>query len=250
MTSAPQYPVESVANALRILMMLGTEHDLRSSEVARRLGVAPSTGHRLLSMLQYFELAEQDERTKGYSAGPALLELSLQVIDTANLSGRARRLLDDLADRAEETVSLGILRGAEALVVNSVESPRAVRVGSLVGARYPAHLAAIGRALLAELPMSRLEELYPPAKGQSLSIPRASDLVAELESVREHGYALNVGETGDEVGAIAVPVRDQASWAHTALALSMPLSRFRKSRIPELLPLLNQTARALGVHAR
>jgi DNA-binding IclR family transcriptional regulator len=244
----PQYPIESVRNALRVLMMLGVEQDLRTVDISRRLGVAPSTGHRLISMLQYFELAEQDKRTKGYHAGPALIDLSLRVIETANPSARALRLLDDLAERSQETVTLGVLRGSDVLIVNTVESPRAVRVGSLAGARYPAHLAAIGKVLLAELPDERVDELFPRAA--SGDRPSAASVRRDLRAVQARGYATNAGDTGDEVGAIAVPVPDPVGWAGTSLGLSMPLSRFRKAKITELVRMLQETAVALVAQRR
>jgi DNA-binding IclR family transcriptional regulator len=241
---APQYPIESVGNALRVLMMLGVEQDLRTTEIARRLSVAPSTAHRLISMLQYFELAEQDERTKGYHAGPALVDLGMRVIEATNPAGRALRLLDELAERSQETVTLGVLRGTDVLVVNTVESPRSVRVGSLVGARYPAHLAAIGKALLAELSDDMLASLYP--RTATTELPSTASIRREVRTIRAQRYATNVGDTGDDVGAIAVAVPDGRGGARTSLGLSMPLTRYRKAKVAPLVSMLQDTAARLG----
>jgi IclR helix-turn-helix domain len=48
---APQYPIGSVDNALKLLLLLGERPEIRLSEATRYLGVAPSTAHRLLAML-------------------------------------------------------------------------------------------------------------------------------------------------------------------------------------------------------
>jgi hypothetical protein len=48
----PQYPIESVDNALKVLLLLGERSELRLTEVSEYLGVASSTAHRLLAMLQ------------------------------------------------------------------------------------------------------------------------------------------------------------------------------------------------------
>ena len=48
---SPQYPIESVDNALRVLLLLGEQPKLRLTDVSRYLGVASSTAHRLLAML-------------------------------------------------------------------------------------------------------------------------------------------------------------------------------------------------------
>src|SRR5258708_6972318 len=50
---APHYPIESVDNALKLLLLLGEQPQIRLSEATRYLGVASSTAHRLLAMLTY-----------------------------------------------------------------------------------------------------------------------------------------------------------------------------------------------------
>lgn len=67
----PQYRLESVDNALQILMLLVTRTEIRLTDVSVHLGVASSTAHRLLAMLQYRGLIRQDPRTKAYQAGQA-----------------------------------------------------------------------------------------------------------------------------------------------------------------------------------
>ena len=50
-TGVPQYPIESVDNALKVLLLLGERNELRLTDVAEYLHVATSTAHRLLAML-------------------------------------------------------------------------------------------------------------------------------------------------------------------------------------------------------
>ena len=66
--SVPQYPIESVDNALKVLLLLGEEPKLRLTDVSRYLGVASSTAHRLLAMLQYRGFVRQDAATRLVSA--------------------------------------------------------------------------------------------------------------------------------------------------------------------------------------
>ncbi|MCX4908974.1 helix-turn-helix domain-containing protein [Streptomyces sp. NBC_00878] len=56
--SAP-YPITSVDHALHLATLLQQEGPLRVSDAAERLGVSPSTAHRLLAMLVYRGFAEQ-----------------------------------------------------------------------------------------------------------------------------------------------------------------------------------------------
>ncbi|MBN9179024.1 MAG: helix-turn-helix domain-containing protein, partial [Microbacterium sp.] len=63
---APQYPIESVDNALRLLILLGERTEVRLTDVSAELGVASSTAHRILAMLIWRGFARQDPRTKTY----------------------------------------------------------------------------------------------------------------------------------------------------------------------------------------
>src|SRR5947208_17058840 len=77
---APQYPIESVDNALRILLLLGERSELRLTEVAEFLGVASSTAHRLLAMLQYRGFIRQEARSKAYRPGTALTGVAFSIL--------------------------------------------------------------------------------------------------------------------------------------------------------------------------
>ena len=76
----PAYPIESVDNALQLLLLFREQSTLRVADASRTLGVAPSTAHRLISMLQYHGFVQQDPRSKAYRAGTALAQIGLAVV--------------------------------------------------------------------------------------------------------------------------------------------------------------------------
>ena len=53
MQNEPAYRLASVDHALQLALALRQDGPLRTVDAARRLGVAPSTAHRLLAMLVY-----------------------------------------------------------------------------------------------------------------------------------------------------------------------------------------------------
>src|SRR3984957_17438650 len=69
---APQYPIESVDNALKILLLLGERSELRLTDVAEYLNVATSTAHRLLATLQYRGFLRQEPPTRAHRPGTPL----------------------------------------------------------------------------------------------------------------------------------------------------------------------------------
>src|ERR1700722_20774872 len=76
----PQYPIESVDNALKVLLLLGERNELPLPDVAEYLHVATSTAHRLLAMLQYRGFMRQDPRTRVYLPGTALTGVAFSIL--------------------------------------------------------------------------------------------------------------------------------------------------------------------------
>lgn len=235
--TAPNYPIGSVDSALRLLLLLSERKRLRVAEVSREIRVARSTAHRLIKMLEYYGIVRQDPDSKAYMAGPVLLRMGLQVVRDLDIRGVALPLLEALVEETGETVNLMVLQGNEVLCLDSLESPRSLRVGSRTGRVMPAYASASGRALLAEMPAERLRELYPQARLPRLhpsTIASVRQLRDELEATRERGYALQRGEIEPDVSAISAAVRDPRGEANFAVTVAVPDSRLAEADVPRI----------------
>ena len=151
-------------------------------------------------------------------------------------------MMEELAKETGETIHLGVLEGDQVRYVDAVESERALRVVARTGTLVPAHCTSLGKALLALLPDQQVTELYPvsaepfPANTER-SITTQAKLMKEVLRARARGYAVNAGETEDDVGSVAVAFRDFAG-RPAAIAVAAPSSRLsaqRVSRIGELM---------------
>ncbi|MEU7003683.1 IclR family transcriptional regulator [Nonomuraea sp. NPDC046570] len=234
----PAYPIASVDNALRLLGMFREHERVRLSDAKDYLGVAHSTAHRLMAMLAYHGFVRQEQDSRGYVVGPALLEIGLAAIGNMDVRALARPLLEELASAFGETVHLVTLEGAAVRYLDAVESPRALRVAARTGSTFAAHCTASGKALLAQLDDRRLAVLFPagaalPAQ-TPLSIAGWPELREELRLIRERGYAVNRGESDEGVASVAVAVPASAHLPPTAIAVSAPLSRLPEERIAEI----------------
>jgi DNA-binding IclR family transcriptional regulator len=243
-SNPPAYPIESVDNALRLLLMFREHTSVRVADASRSLGVAQSTAHRLMAMLQYHGFVEQDLDSKAYRAGSALAEIGLAVVRDMDVRALARPIVEGLVRDLDETVHLGALDGTELVFLDSVETTRMVRVGSRMGYRLPAHLTATGRAILAFLPRERLLALYPSAivaGGLGRADMKRKALFDLLADVAAVGYAVAVGEVEDEVGTIAMPIVTTEGIAPAAaIGVSAPVSRFTDHTVEQVLPLLRR----------
>jgi DNA-binding IclR family transcriptional regulator len=229
--ATPQYPIESVDNALRVLLLLGERPTLRLTDVSQYLGVASSTAHRLLAMLQYRGFVRQDVPTRTYVPGPTLDGLAFGVLRRLDVRTRARPVLEKLNVEVQETVHLGRLEGSDVHFIDSLESSRALRVGGRLGRSMPAHCTSNGKAMLATLSEAELLALYPHEELRQLtphSVGTRTRLLEVLEEVRVQGFASSEEESEEGVSSVAValPARHTPRLAVTA---SAPQSRLSES---------------------
>jgi len=233
----PRYPIESVDNALRLLLAFQDRKEIGVTEASQLLGVAPSTAHRLLRMLQYRSLVEQDSARGTYLPGPALLEVGLAVVKGLDIRARARPALERIVSETEETAQLAFLQGCDILFLDCVESPKALRAGSRVGVTLPAECTAAGKAMLALLSREQLRSLYPNGRLRTLtehSLRTLEQLERDLELTRRRGYAVNDVESEPGLRAVAVVLGGESPQRSAAITLAGPVERLPEERIPGL----------------
>lgn len=237
-SSPPSYPIASVDNVLRLLLLLREQSRIRLLDASAYLGVAHSTAHRLLAMLAYHGFVRQEPGQRTYVAGPALVEVGLAVVRSMDLRSLARPMLQELADTFDETVHLSHLEGTLVRYLDAIESAKALRVASRTGTTLFATCTASGKAMLAQLTDHEVDELFPPDEDLPVSTERSitarAQLIAELAGVRERGYAINDQESEQGVVSVAAAVPQQPGVIAGALSVSAPISRIDETRIAKI----------------
>ncbi|HET9078729.1 MAG TPA: IclR family transcriptional regulator [Acidimicrobiales bacterium] len=229
----PNYPIESVDNALRLLIMVAEQKQIRVSEASSELGIAISTAHRLLAMLSHHDFVVQDSESKVYKAGPVLLRIGLAAAKNHDVRAILHPFAEDLRDETGETVHVAVLQGNEVLFVDCVESPNALRVASRVGSRMYAHCTSIGKAWLAFESEDFIRGLYTSPRLPALtpsSITSRAALIKELAEVRGKGYSHNENESELGVGSVSSAVLDHGGKPLAAMSVSVPLVRMPANR--------------------
>lgn len=239
----PAYPLESVDNALSLLLLLRERHELRVADAAAYLGVARSTAHRLLSALRHRGFVTQDSR-RIYRPGRVFFDVGLSVVQAVDVRRVARGHLAALNEELGETVHLMTLEGNGVRFLDGIEGRQVLRVGTRTGMLLPAHATSGGKALLAELSVEELLALYPrgvPAVANS-RIATFGDLRRELVATRRRGYGSNVEESDRGISAVGVCVRDRTGRAVAAVATAIPSARFQPAQAAEYAGILRRTA--------
>ena len=134
---------------------------------------------RLLMVLEGHRFVQKNAESGLYRLGLKLFELGSKAVAQFDLTERAQPHLERMVSRTGETAYLGVLDGGEALVLERVESSRAVRVPTSVGWRHPAHSTAVGKVLLAFTPESKLTAVLGKGRLQGYT-PKTITSVARL----------------------------------------------------------------------
>jgi DNA-binding IclR family transcriptional regulator len=245
-TRSAKHPIGAVENALRLLVLLRDRSWISVSEASEELGVSRSTAHRLLSTLLAYGLVQQDPGTRAYRGGPMLIELARSAANPEDLVTILHPFVDRVQAALDETTHLIMLEGRNCRFVDSVECKQSLRTTARIGVAYPAHVVSGGKVLLAELSPEQLRELFPEPRLSPLNdrgLRTREELFAELEQIREQGYATSFGQSEMGINAVAMAVRSGVGTAVGAIAVSAPEQRLPASRVPELVHELRNATR-------
>lgn len=249
--------LSSVATAMRLLKAFSEQEvEIGISDLAKRLGVAKSTVHRLAVTLVSEGMLEQNPESGKYRLGLALFRLGALVRHRMDVSIEARHLLRELREKANETVHLAVLDGSEIMYVYNLESTQAIRMRSDIGVRKPAYCTAEGQVMLAFQPPEVTDRVIraglPARTPQTITDPAA--LRKALDNVRQRGCAIEDEESEIGMRCIAAPIRDDSGAVIAAIGLAGPVSRLTKKALASFIPHVIETSAAisarLGFRAR
>jgi DNA-binding IclR family transcriptional regulator len=213
--------IQSIDRAARILNALASgARRLGVSELAQRLDLAPGTVHGLLQALQAHGFVEQDRNSGKYQLGAGLLQLGTSYLDLNELRARSLVHAERLAARGDAAVRVGVMHGASVIVVHHVFRPDETLQILEVGAQLPIHASALGKAILAYLPASVVDDLtaepLPKLTSRTLS---ARELRAQFEAIRERGVARERDEAILGEASVAAPIFDHSGHAVGAVGV-------------------------------
>ncbi len=216
-----QGPVERAVGVLDVLA--GASADLGNNEIARSLGVHPSTVSRLLKTLVDAGLVRRVPTSGRFQLGPRLVELGNAALARIDLRQLARPHLLALTAATGETATLSVPDGETTITVDFVQSPSSVRSVAVIGRPSIPHATAVGKVFLAYgpgLPAGSLASYTPR------TVTDRARLGVELEQIKGRGWAQAVGEREPDLNAVAAPVLDAAGTLVGLLGVQGPAARF------------------------
>jgi DNA-binding IclR family transcriptional regulator len=244
--------VQVIERATDILEILA-EGAATLTEISARTGLPKGTAFRILSSLGYGDRVLKDPLTNRYVLGPGTWRLAQIASDSlGSLALISRPELTALWQETAETITLNMRMGLERVCIAELRSPHPLLHTAGVGSRIPLHVGASGKVILAFTPVGERERIldnltYAPLT--SSTIDRRETLVAELDRVREQGYAVSMGERIPGAVGVSVPVCSTSGLV-MSLSLLGPAERLTAERRTELTALLRATARSIEARGR
>ena len=240
--TAPQPPVRTVARALDVLDIIGASGEpLSLSQIAKSSAMPRSSLHdivRTLAAKGWLDVIGDGPR---YALSVKMLQLGRAYLDGSSSYTSLEKILDWVAGQIDETVHLGRLVDDRIVYIGKREPSHPIRLYSAIGRSLPAHATAMGKALLALLPVDAVERLVPerfPALTRATLTSRAQ-LLEDLARTRARGYAIDDEESMDGVVCHALALTD-----YEALSVSVP--KWRTQSSPEhIVAMLRQASRML-----
>ncbi len=242
--------IGSVQRAIDILNLFDSQcPELGTTEVARALNLHKSTTASLIYTLEANGFLTQNLSSRKYRLGLKLVERASAMLDQIHVRQIAYPHLRALRDRFNETVNLGVLDGSDIIYVERILGTKALGMRSEVGRRALAHSTALGKAIMACLPLTMVKPLLqqrglPPVTPKTIT--DLDQFLAELDQVRQQGYAMDDEE--NEIGGrcIADSIFDHTGNVIAAVSISAPTAYLTLSQVPEAGAIVRKTAQAIS----
>jgi DNA-binding IclR family transcriptional regulator len=229
--------MKSLHKVLDLIEALGESGYAGIRDLSSATGFPPATIHRMVATLQERGYLKQDPVTKNYSLSLRFLELGSRVQEQFNLISIARPRIEELMAETREGVNLAVRDGDAVVYLDHVPSSYSmVRLFTKAGARVPLYATGVGKAFLSEEDREELDAYLrrtrrkPHTRNTLLDRDR---FLAEMEGIRERGYALDNEEMEEGVRCVAALVYDHGGRPAGAISISGTVTRITPDRVDE-----------------
>jgi DNA-binding IclR family transcriptional regulator len=245
---------KTLADLSRILSLFEAPsvRELSMIEIARALQMFPSKASRMLRTLEAEGLFDRSPLTGKYRVSGRFLRLGLLYALNHPLRPIIFPYLQIVAADLSLYTGWGIFENGNVIVIDRIQVGGSPLI-HLLGSDVPLHASAYGKLFLAYAPNEERERLIDSLAFTRLTPATVSSrdaVSAQLEEVRERGYALDVGETRANFIGLAAPILGSDEKILAAISVAGTGQKLPEERMPEVVDyLLNKTrliSRQLG----
>jgi IclR family KDG regulon transcriptional repressor len=222
---------------------------LGNAEIARLLDLDPGTTSGLVTTLRVNKYLDQNPVNRKYRLGLKLVERASVLLRQIDLLKIAAPHLESMRTWCDESINLAILDQQEVVYLERVLANHSLGIRSERGKRAPVHSTALGKAIIAHLPIDEAQEFlshykFFPVTRYTIADPK--QFLKELERVKKLGFAID--EEENEIGGrcLAAPVFNHTGYPVAAVSISVPIQRLPREKIQHFGNLVKSAADAIS----
>jgi len=232
-----KHPVRTTEKTLSLVEELMQKGPCGVTELAGDLDMGKSAVHNHLTTLQKhgYVLKDGDD----YRVGLKFLEVGGHSRKSMEVYQVAEPEVKSLAADTGELANLLVEEQGMGVYLMRAKGDDAVDLDTYAGLRTHLHTTALGKAILANLPESRVDEIierHGLEQKTPKSIGTRQELFQVLEGVRERGYAIDDGERLEGLRCLAAPIKSSSGEVLGAISVSAPASRVSDEDLHGALP--------------
>jgi DNA-binding IclR family transcriptional regulator len=218
--------MRSVERILAVFESFSTERSsLSLQQISDRIELPKSTTFRIVQSLEQagYLVRLEDQQ---YCLSFRFTRLAGLVRSTLGIREIARPFMTELAEKTKETVSLHTVSGRNRICIESISTVMApLRAVVQAGEQIPLQAGSGSKVLMAYMPKAELTSLI--AGASKATKQSKAEVLAELERVREAGFAVSHGERLMGISAISAPITDVNEEVHYCLSVGAPTVRMQ-----------------------
>ena len=244
-------PFASLEKAIEILSLFDSEHrGLSAHEISKMLSIPLSTTYKYLDLFLRKGFLSKDVHTREFFLGLNIFKMGNLAAERISIVDIALPYMNSLSVKSGETVTLTVIHGVEGLCVETVESPRIVRLAIRKGSTLPLHAGASQKILLAYQDESFIDAMIKEkglAKLNENTITDAALLKNELELIRKQGFTQSVSEVDLGAGSVGAPIFDHSGGVAAGLTIVGPANRILGENRENLIDMVTDSARRISI---
>lgn len=217
--------IKSVDRAIDLLeCFTEAKTEIGVTELAKLIGLTKPSAYRLAETLLMRGYLIKDPDRLRYQIGPKVLNLSKVFFYKVDIRTMALPHMNKIRDRFDEGVTLFMVIGDKRVCVASLESTQPLRRVISVGEGLPLGIGASGKLLVAYQGFESYQGINEN----------------ELDQIRKKGYCVSHDETGNNISAVAVPIRNHLGQVIGALTMAGSSVRYSEEFISRYIPVMQQ----------
>lgn len=245
------YKAPALEKGLEIIELLASRQTPMSmTEIANSLGRSRNEIFRMLSVLVQKKYIRKQEEGDKYAITNHLFDLGMRVPPNSTLIELLVPMMRDLACHIRQSCHLSVVSGRHIVVIARVENPAPVGFSVRVGTSRCLIESAAGRVFLAWMDRSERTKTVKLLASTSDGAIGSAVLKAEIEAVRDRGYAAIPSTFITGITDICAPVT-QGDGGNIVATLTVPYAAGSEApfSLDETVSVVKQSVREMSRQA-